>query len=652
MQNTSVDQLLLIAEHNLLNNNLELSKNILEQILNLDPLNSKANELRAYLLFRIGKTDLAFEALRTAIGSPNCSHTALYEYGSYLLKQSKFQDASNCFLRSIEKVGDYFEALHDLGTAYAQMGFLNESLDAYKRALILRKDSPELFYNLGRLFDETLNPQAALEYYEKATSISSSFAEAWYNQGLTLGELKRYGESLTCLEMAYRLNPELDFLEGDILHTKMQMALWNDFDKALSSIIEKVKINKNAIAPFELLALTDDACLQKKCSVLYSHSKYPHNDSLGSPESNHQGHKIRIGYFSADFKEHAVSLLAAEMFELHDRSKFEIIAFSFCKNDSSDMQHRLRTNFDQFFDVGDTSDEDVATLSRKLNIDIAVDLTGHTKGARTGIFALRAAPIQCSYLGYLGTMGAKYYDYLYADQYTVPPNTEHLYSEKIIYLPSYQVNPRSRTISALQNSKKDFDLPVNSFVFCCFNNTYKMLPETFSCWMRILKAVDKSVLFLYAENDWAKLNIENSVARLGVDVGRVIIGGSLERSLYLSRYQACDLFLDTFPYNAGTTASDALWTGLPVITRMGESFSSRMASSILNAVGLPELITNSQEKYEELAIELANNPVKLRAIKQKLATSRLSYPLFNPSIFTQNIEDTYIKIYQAHQLIY
>jgi predicted O-linked N-acetylglucosamine transferase (SPINDLY family) len=295
------------------------------------------------------------------------------------------------------------------------------------------------------------------------------------------------------------------------------------------------------------------------------------------------------------------------------------------------------------------SDKAVAQLARELDIDIAVDLGGFTAECRTGIFAYRAAPIQMSYIGFLGTMGIEYMDYLLADKTIIPESLERYYFEKIVYLPSYQVNDRNRVISDRQFTRQELGLPERGFVFCCFNNNFKILPAPFDGWMRILKAVEGSVLFLYAENHWVQGNLIKEAEARGINGQRLVFGNRLSPDEYLARYRTCDLFLDTTPYNAGTTASDALWTGLPVLTLIGKSFASRVAASILNAIGLPELITDSQAEYEALAIELAHNPQKLGTIKRKLSQNRQSTRLFDTAAFTKNIETAYTKMYEQYQ---
>jgi predicted O-linked N-acetylglucosamine transferase (SPINDLY family) len=341
----------------------------------------------------------------------------------------------------------------------------------------------------------------------------------------------------------------------------------------------------------------------------------------------------------------------AELFELHDKSQFELFGFSFGATQNDEMRQRLEKSFDQFIEVGGLSDNEIAQLTRGLNIDIGIDLKGFTQHSRAGIFAYRAAPIQVNYLGYPGTMGAEYIDYLIADKTLIPSPFEQFYSEKVVYLPhSYQANDRKRVISEKQFSRLEMGLPKQGFVYCCFNNNHKILPATFKSWMRILKAVDESVLWLLQDNSWAAENLKKEAQKEGIDEKRLVFAERMSPPEHLARHRQADLFLDTFPYNAHTTASDALWVGLPVITLAGESFASRVAASLLNAIGLPELITNTSEEYEVLAIDLAMNPQKLAIIKRTLADNRLTTPLFDAPRFTKNLEAAYIKMYERYRL--
>ena len=390
--------------------------------------------------------------------------------------------------------------------------------------------------------------------------------------------------------------------------------------------------------------------LHRQASAIFAHYQYPANGALGPIAKYPKEQKIRVGYYSADFHNHATGYLMAELIELHDHHRFECIGISFGPKHHDQMQLRLEQSFDQFIDASAMSDIQIAQLSRELKIDIAVDLKGFTQHCRTGIFAYRAAPIQVNYLGYPGTMAAEYMDYLIADKVLIPEQSQGAYSEKIVYLPhSYQVNDRQRVISDKVFTRAELGLPEQGFVFCCFNNNFKILPAMFESWMRILKAVEGSVLWLYQDNEGAVDNLKKEAKARGVDPDRIIFAKRLPLEEHLARHRQADLFIDAFPYNAHTTASDALWAGLPVLTLMGQSFAGRVAASLLTAIGLPELITTTPAAYEALAIELAKSPEKLTALKQKLSNNRLTTPLFNTPQFTQDLERAYVQMYERYQ---
>ncbi len=355
-----------------------------------------------------------------------------------------------------------------------------------------------------------------------------------------------------------------------------------------------------------------------------------------------------MGYFSPDFRNHAVSILMAEVFETHDRSKFEVVAFSLGPDTRDEMRGRLEKGFERFVDVHGKSDEQIALLARSMELDIAVDLGGFTEGCRPRVLAMRAAPLQVSYIGYLGTLGAPYMDYLIADPVIVPEAHQEHYAEKIIYLPSYQANDSQRRIAQREFSREELGLPAQGFVFCCFNNNYKITPPTFDSWMRILHRVAGSVLFLYAGSATAQGNLSKEAVKRGIDPARVVFGQRLPPAQYLARYRAADLFLDTLPYNAGTTASDALWVGLPVLTCLGDTFAGRVAGSLLTAIGLPELITRTQSQYEDMAVALALDRGRLAGIKQRLAQNRHTQPLFDTPRFTRHLEAAYTQIYERY----
>jgi protein O-GlcNAc transferase len=575
-------------------------------------------------------------------------HEAWYNKGHALRQLKRFDEAIAHYDKAISLKPDYAEAWLNKGNTLYELKRYDEAIAHYDKAISLKPDYAEAWLNKGASLHELKRYDEAIAHNDKALNLKPDFAQAGSNKGASLLELKRYDEAIAHFDKALSLKPDIDWTFGELLHTKMKICSWSGFEEALENISKKVTLNQKIVNPFVLLALNDDALLHKKASETYIKSKYPLNPALGPILMRPKSQKIRLGYFSADFRNHAVSFLTAELFELHDKKKYEIFAFSLGRDDKSPIRLRLSQAFSQFIDVNDMSDSEIAELSRNLQIDIAVDLGGYTQDNRTGIFSYRAAPIQASYIGYLGTIAAEYYDYLLADKTIIPEELQKFYSEKIVHLPSYQVNDRKRAISERQFTREELGLPETGFIFCCFNNNYKILPSTFDSWMRILNAVEGSILFLYAENEWSKVNLINEASLRGIDNARLIFGEHIPTEEYLARYRVCDLFLDTFPYNAGITASDALWAGLPVVTFMGQSFASRVAASLLNAVGLPDLVTTNQEDYEVLAIELAKNPKKLADIKLKLAKNRLTNPLFDTPLFTKNLETAYIKMMERY----
>ncbi len=430
----------------------------------------------------------------------------------------------------------------------------------------------------------------------------------------------------------------------------MHICDWSSFDKDQEYLLKTITDKQIVISPFASLWLSSDPAIQKQAGENLVKEDFPPRTDLGPIPAVVMREKIRIGYFSADFREHPVSQLIAEVFELHNKEKFETFAFSFGPDIQDEMRTRVSRAFDELIDVRMMSDKDVARLSREKGIDIAVDLMGFSTHSRTGIFCYRAAPVQVNYLGYPGTMSAPYMDYIIGDTMVIPEeNTAHC-SENVIYLPHcYLPNDTKRQISVRPFSRDELGLPEGSFVFCCFNNSYKITPQTFAIWMQLLQKVDESVLWLRGGNQTLEQNLCEEAGRHGIDGSRLVFAERLPTiGEHLARYRAADLFLDTLPYNAHTTASDALWAGLPVLTQADASFASRVAASLLRAIELPELITNSREQYEALALELALDSDRLSLIKNKLQKNRLTTPLFDTRSYTRHLEDAYIEIYSRN----
>ncbi len=596
----------------------------------------------------IKKFSLAHEVLEQAIQIRVDIPETWSNLGISLNHLNLCQESISAYREAIKLNPGYHEAWSNISVPLNKLKRFLEASHACDHALRLKPDYAEAWHNKGNILNELKRYDEAIAHFEKALSLKPGYAEAWSNKGNVLNELKRYDEAIAHFEKALSLKPDIDWLPGHLIHTRMKICSWSDLAESLSSISTKVLACERVANPFLLLALNDDTLLHKRSSEIYVQSTFPLNPVLG-PINRPKNHKIKLGYFSADFHNHATGYLMAELFELHDKSQFELIGFSFGHLANDAMRHRLTNSFNQFLEVGDKLDIEIAQLSRDLNIDVAIDLKGFTQDARTGVFSYQAAPIQVSYLGYPGTMGTEYIDYIIADGTTIPTELQNSYSEKVVYLPaSYQVNDRKRIISNHEFTRQELELPDRGFVFCCFNNNYKILPDTFASWMKILHAVEGSVLWLFQDNPWAAENLKREAQNCGICTSRLIFAEQMPLPKHLSRHHQADLFLDTWPYNAHTTASDALWSGLPVLTLKGNSFASRVAASLLNAIKLPELITNSKTEYEALAIELAINPKKLAAIKSKLANNRLSTPLFNTPYFTKNLEAAYIKIYSRH----
>jgi predicted O-linked N-acetylglucosamine transferase (SPINDLY family) len=490
----------------------------------------------------------------------------------------------------------------------------------------------------------------ALGCYERALAINPESAEAWADRAAALSDLGRYDEALASCAKALSIEPERDYVYGGWLHMKMLLCDWGGLEEAFDSLEMRIMEGRKLSSPFPMLATPLSPAAQRKCAEVYVEDRFPARAGPAFDRAPGAPSRTRIGYFSADFRNHATSYLMAELFEKHDRSRFEVIGFSFGPRSSDGMRRRLESGFDGFHDVSERTDRQIAELSRTLGIHIAVDLKGLTDDARPGVFAFRAAPVQVGYLGYPGTMGASYIDYVIADPVVIPPEKRAGYSEKVAYLPdSYQANGSGRKTSDRSFTRAELGLPSAGFVFACFNNTYKVTPEVFDLWMRLLSSVPGSVLWLFEGNRTASLNLRKEAEKRGVSPDRLIFAPRMDLGEHLARHRTADLFLDTFNYNAHTTASDALWAGLPVLTCLGETFAGRVAASLLNAVGLPELIARSAAQYEALALDFATRPEKLAALKVRLGQNKLTCPLFDTARFARNLEVLYSKMWERYR---
>lgn len=570
--------------------------------------------------------------------------------GNALLELKQYQAALESYDKVIRLNANHAKAYNNRGNALLELSQYQAALESYDRAILLNPQYVLAYNNRGNALQGLKQYHAALESYDEAIRLKPDLAEGYANRGNTRLETKQYQAALENYEKATLLRPNYEYLQGRSLFAKRNLCAWDDHDEECKRLEIRIGKGERATQPFDILAIIGSPSLQRRAAETYARDKYPMRMSSGEIPRRPRREKIRIGYFSADYRDHATCYLIAELFELHDRSKFELFGFSFGPDVNDGMRRRVAAAMDQFIDVRTLPDWEVAQLCRGLEIDIAVDLKGFTQGNRAGIFAERAAPIQVNYLGYPGTTGAPSMDYLIGDRTVIPEKCEQHYSEKVVCLPdSYQVNDSKRLISPNPYTRADEGLPETGFVYCCFNNDYKITPGVFDIWMRILGRVEGSVLWLLEDNVGAGMNLRKEAVRRGISPGRLIFAERKPLSEHLARHRLADLFLDTLPCNAHTTASDALWAGLPVLTCMGESFASRVAASLLNAIHLPELIVSTEEEYEALAVELALRPKRYCEIKERLKHNRLTTPLFDGEGVTRNLEAAYTAMYAKYQ---
>lgn len=614
---------------------------------------------KAQYFFQRGNQDLAAGNFQQAIENyqqavklkPDFAD-AYCNLGVALKEEGQLDAAIDSYRHALEITPDDAEIHSNLGEVYWKKNHLHKAIECYQTALRLNPNAAIIYNNLGVAFKEQGKVDLAIANYRCALSIDSEYADAYCNLGYALTNQNKLDEALDNFKKAFALNPDDTGTLQSLIYAQRKICDWS---MSSNDVIEKIKqgvgSGRSGHNPFEILALSSSPLLQLQCAQTCAKT-YPRQSSLLWTGQLYRHDKIRVAYISADFREHPVSYLIAGLFEEHDRNKFEIIGISLQPEQPTITGFRVKNAFDQFIDVSEQEDYEVALLLQNLEVDIAVDLMGFTQNSRLGIFTYRPVPVQISYLGFSATLGTNYIDYIIADRIIIPPEQQIYYSEKIVYLPdTYMVNDSKRSISEDTPTRQQVGLPESGIVFCCFNNHYKITPDVFAVWMRLLQKVENSVLWLSGGNQRVEENLYKEAVAHGILAKRVIFAEKLEKiSDHLARQKLADLFLDTLPYNAHSTTSDALWAGLPVLTCTGEAFASRVAASLLNAVGLAELITHSLEEYETLALKLATHPEQLAAIKAKLAKNRDTYPLFNTARFTHHLEAAYTTMWERTQL--
>jgi protein O-GlcNAc transferase len=652
--------------------------------LQLAPLDADIHNNLGSALHALGRLDEAAASYRAALRMAPNSAATQFNLGNVLFDQGAYQQAVECFRTALRSMPQDADIHNNLGNALRELGRFDEAMACYREVLHLQPGYPEAGRHLGWLLQESGRTEDAMACYREVLRLQPADAASHYNLGNALRELGRFDEAVACYNQAIRLDPkdadtrnnlgnalrelgrldeaiacyreairldpQMHHAKAHLLHQCQHACDWRDLDTLAQQVRALVReVPAAQISPFAMLAVPGTTAEeQRRCAenwVAGQYGKYAAvRDKLGFSIRRDAGKKIRLGYLSADFHEHATAYLMAEVFELHDRSRFETVAYSYGPDDGSAMRSRLKKAFDRFEDVRAISTEDAARRIHADGIDILIDLKGYTAHTRSQILALRPAPVQVNFLGYPGTMGAPFVDYLIGDVIVTPPEHAAHFTEKLALLPhAYQPNDRHRQIAPMP-TRAECGLPEEAFVFCGFNQSFKILPEMFEVWMRLLREVPGSVLWLLQTNRWAEQNLRREAEGRGVDASRLIFAPRLPLSQHLARQQFADLLLDTLPYNAHTTASDALWTGVPVVTCMGDTFAARVAGSLLHAVGLPELITQSMEDYAQLALKLALEPEALQRVKTKLGKNRDTAPLFDSAGFTRDLEALYERM--------
>jgi protein O-GlcNAc transferase len=534
------------------------------------------------------------------------------------------------------------------GQLLLQRGQSADALESFRRAAEEDPQCAEAHLSLGTALVLSGAARRAVSSYDEAIAVAPGEFRAHLLRGWALRECGCLDEAVASLETALRLQPDVPQALAEALLCYAWICDWGGVERMLQAL-RQIPGAVQSVEPSTLIAFSDDPSEQLLAASSQA-ARIAGSSRPMPPPPRYDHGRIRIAYVSRDFFAHATSFLMAELFELHDRSEFSVLGVSFTKDDGSAVRRRIAQACDQFVTLRDEPDHEIARWLREREVDIAVDLKGLTGFARPGIFALRPAPVQVSYLGHPGTLGASFIDYLIADEFLIPPASQAFYNEKIAYLPdSYQVNDRKRAVSQHTPTRAGAGLPADGLVFCCFNNNWKITAPVFDVWMRLLAAVEGSVLWLLGDNRWAVENLRRAALARGVAPKRLIFADRAPNDVHLARHRLADLFLDTLPCNAHTTASDSLWSGVPIVTCAGRSFPARVAGSLLGAVGLKGLVTSSLEEYAALALALARDRERLRSLQAHLSHERERLPLFDAPRFCRHLEQAYRQMWRTHR---
>lgn len=577
---------------------------------------------------------------------------AVYSLAVIWLRMPNLAPALDLLERAVNAGTDFAPLWFAHATVLVKVGRRDDALQSYQRAIDLKPDYADAMINSGVLLRDLQQHVAALTRFQQVLALQPDNVMALSNAATLMTEFKRGEEAVAMLERLVQLAPEHDYALGMLCHEKLQGCDWQGFEALSQRVIDGVRAGRRSSKSLGLMALSDSAEDHQRCARLFAQQRYPAAAAPLWTGERYRHDRIRVAYVSPDLREHPVGHLMAGIFERHDKARFETTGLSLGVDDGSRLRERMTRAFDQFIDARQMTAVQIAALLREREIDIVVDLAGYTADSRSEIFTWRPAPVQVNFLGYPGTMGLSCMDYILADRHVIPPEHWRFYDEQVVYLPDAYLPPASNLqIAETTPSRADCGLPPTGVVFCSFNHDYKILPAVFAVWMRLLLQVPGSVLWLMSRSERSQRNLRASAQAAGIDPDRLVFAQRVPRvEDHLARYRVADLFLDTHPYNAHSTAADALLAGLPVLTCSGQSFPSRVAGSLLQAAGLPELVTHTVADYEQLALALARDPDRLAALKARLMERQRDSALFDVDAFTRHLETAYLAMWRQSQL--
>ncbi len=612
-------------------------------VLEAAPSDFAATQLLGVICFQESRTEEALEFFdRAARLRPGFA--TLSNRGAALQMLNRPEDALASYDQALALEPFHAVLLYNRGRALQDLGRFEEALASYDAALAAAPNYAAALNNRGNVLRGLRRNQEALESYNRALALEPDNVETLYNRGNMRWQFfGDYAGAVRDLEKAAAINPGFDYVLGELLYLRLHGADWRDFESLRSRIIAGVRAGRRMVQPFHFTVMSDSPAELQACAEIFTRHRFPPQAPLAAAPRRRT--KIRLGYVAGEFREHATSWLMAGLFEQHDREKFELVAFDNGWDDKSAVRARLNAAFSEILDISRMGDRQAAEAILSREIDILINLNGYVGLHRTGVFAHRPAPLQVNYLGSPAGMGAPYMDYIIADRVLIPPEAEKFYTEKAVLLPdSYQANDSARARPGLSPGRAACGLPEKGFVFCSFNSSYKLTPQVFAAWLELLKETPGSVLWLLQNNEEFAANLRRQA---GAMAGRLVFAPMVPLDQHLARMQEADLFLDLVPCGGHTTASDALWAGVPLVTCLGGAFPGRVAASLNHAVGLSELVTENLPQYRELALDLAHDPARLKRLREKLAVNRRTMPLFDTARFRRHIEAAYFTMWET-----